>query len=30
MPEFADAFSEEDIWNLVNFLRSEFGDAPAQ
>jgi mono/diheme cytochrome c family protein len=31
MPAFDSAFSDEDIWNLVNFLRSEFGDAgPAQ
>jgi mono/diheme cytochrome c family protein len=27
MPAWGDTFSEEDIWNLVNFLRSEFGDA---
>ncbi|HET6615893.1 MAG TPA: copper resistance protein CopC [Dehalococcoidia bacterium] len=29
MPGFENAFSEEDIWNLVNFLRS-FGDTPSQ
>jgi mono/diheme cytochrome c family protein len=29
MPAFGDAFSEEDIWNLVNFLRT-LGDTPAQ
>ena len=30
MPQFAKAFSETDIWNLVNFLRSAFTDAPTQ
>jgi len=29
MPAFGDVFSEEDIWNLVNFLRT-FGETPAQ
>ena len=27
MPAFADEFSEEDIWNLINFLRSSFTEA---
>jgi mono/diheme cytochrome c family protein len=30
MPEFRAAFSEEDIWNLVNFLRASFSEAPSQ
>lgn len=30
MPAFKDAFSEEDIWNLVNYLRAAFSDAPSQ
>ncbi len=30
MPQFAKAFSETDIWNLVNFLRSAFTEAPTQ
>jgi copper transport protein len=30
MPQFANVFSETDIWNLVNFLRSAFSEAPAQ
>ena len=30
MPSFKDAFSATDIWNLVNFLRSAFSDAPTQ
>jgi copper transport protein len=30
MPEFRDAFSDEDIWNLVNFLRASFSEAPTQ
>jgi copper transport protein len=30
MPQFASAFSETDIWNLVNFLRSAFSEAPTQ
>jgi copper transport protein len=30
MPRFRDAFSEEDIWNLVNYLRSAFSEAPTQ
>jgi mono/diheme cytochrome c family protein len=29
MPAFGDTFSEEDIWNLVNFLRT-FGETPSQ
>jgi copper transport protein len=30
MPAFRDAFSEEDIWNLVNFIRETFKDAPTE
>ena len=30
MPAFRDAFEEEDIWNLVNFLRTEFGEPVVQ
>lgn len=30
MPAFKGAFSETDIWNLVNFLRSAFTEAPTQ
>jgi mono/diheme cytochrome c family protein len=30
MPAWREQFSEEDIWNLVNFLRSTFSDAPTQ
>lgn len=30
MPAFRDQLSEEDIWNLVNFLRAAFSDAPTQ
>jgi mono/diheme cytochrome c family protein len=30
MPEFRESFSEEDIWNLVNFLRASFSEAPTQ
>lgn len=30
MPGFAKAFSETDIWNLVNYLRSAFTEAPTQ
>jgi copper transport protein len=30
MPKFASAFSETDIWNLVNYLRSAFTEAPSQ
>jgi copper transport protein len=30
MPAWASQFSEEDIWNLVNFLRSQFSDTPEQ
>jgi len=30
MPAFADAFSAEDIWNLVNFLRASFTEAPTR
>jgi len=30
MPAFRDALSEDDIWNLVNFLRSEFSEPPSQ
>lgn len=30
MPKFREAFSEDDIWNLVNFLRSEFTEAPSE
>jgi mono/diheme cytochrome c family protein len=30
MPAFRDQFSEEDIWNLVNFLRASFSEAPAE
>jgi mono/diheme cytochrome c family protein len=29
MPKFGSAFSEDDIWNLVNFLRAEFGGGGA-
>ncbi len=30
MPAFGSAFSPTDIWNLVNFLRSAFTQAPSQ
>ena len=30
MPQFAKTFSETDIWNLVNYLRSAFSEAPTQ
>ncbi len=30
MPSFKDSFSDTDIWNLVNFLRSAFTEAPTQ
>jgi mono/diheme cytochrome c family protein len=30
MPAFGDAFSEEDIWNLVNFIRETFKEAPVE
>lgn len=30
MPAWRDQLSEEDIWNIVNFLRSEFSETPAQ
>jgi len=30
MPAWRDDFSEEDIWNLVNFLRANFSEAPTQ
>ena len=30
MPQFAKAFSETDIWNLINYLRSAFTEAPTQ
>lgn len=29
MPAWKDQLSEEDIWNLVNFLRAEFKEAPS-
>jgi mono/diheme cytochrome c family protein len=30
MPKFREAFSETDIWNLVNFLRFAFSEEPTQ
>jgi copper transport protein len=30
MPKFKGTFSDEDIWNMVNFLRSAFSEAPSQ
>ena len=30
MPQFKTAFSEADIWNLVNYLRSAFTESPTQ
>ena len=30
MPAWRDQFSETDIWNLVNFLRANFSEAPDQ
>lgn len=30
MPEFKNQFSPDDIWNLVNFLRAAFTDAPTE
>jgi mono/diheme cytochrome c family protein len=30
MPAWRDQFSDEDIWNLVNFLRETFKEAPMQ
>jgi copper transport protein len=30
MPKFQGTFSDEDIWNVVNFMRSAFSEAPAQ
>jgi mono/diheme cytochrome c family protein len=30
MPAWRDEFSEEDIWNLVNFLRANFTEAPSE
>lgn len=30
MPAWRDELSEEDIWNLVNFLRAAFSDAPTE
>ncbi len=30
MPAFRKAFSDTDIWNIVNFLRAAFSDAPTQ
>jgi mono/diheme cytochrome c family protein len=30
MPAFRDQLSDEDIWNLVNFLRTQFSEAPSQ
>lgn len=30
MPSFKDQFSETDMWNLVNFLRAEFSEAPTE
>jgi mono/diheme cytochrome c family protein len=30
MPAWRDEFSEEDIWNLVNFLRANFTEAPTE
>ncbi len=30
MPAFKDQFSDEEIWNLVNFLRASFSEAPTQ
>jgi copper transport protein len=30
MPAFAKTYSETDIWNLVNYLRNAFSDAPTQ
>jgi copper transport protein len=30
MPQFGKAISETDIWNLVNYLRNAFTDAPTQ
>lgn len=30
MPEYRDQLSEEDIWNLVNYLRSAFSDAATE
>jgi putative copper export protein/mono/diheme cytochrome c family protein len=30
MPAWRDKLSEDDMWNLVNFLRSEFSEAPTE
>ena len=30
MPAFRNAFSETDIWNLVNYLRSAFSEPASQ
>ncbi len=30
MPAWREQFSDEEIWNLVNFLRSEFSEAPTE
>lgn len=30
MPAFRQALSDEDIWNLVNFLRASFSEAPTE
>lgn len=30
MPKFGSAFSDTDMWNLVNYLRSAFSEAPSQ
>ncbi len=30
MPAFRGQLSDEDIWNLVNFLRTQFSEAPSQ
>lgn len=29
MPAWRDSFTDEEIWNLVNFMRSEFTEAPS-
>ena len=30
MPAFKDSISEEDRWNILNYLRDQFGQPPAE
>ena len=30
MPSFEQRLSEEDRWNILNFLRDQFGNPPSQ